>query len=360
MLSDFIDPYRLARPMLFRMDPEKAHELALAMLKNGLPVKTAPDIDPVLRIKVAGLDFANPIGLAAGFDKQAEVMQGILDLGFGYTELGSILRHPQPGNPRPRLFRVPEAEAVINRMGFNSEGFTPCLRRLTVFRDQSQGRIRGLVGVNLGLNKDGADAASDYAAGIAAFAPYADYLVVNISSPNTPGLRDLQQREQMKELLHPALAARQAAAKQPPLFVKIAPDLTEAQMEDIASVALSCDIDGIIVGNTTVSRPGSIPPHLAAEAGGLSGRPLFQLSTEVLGRIYKLTRGKITLIGCGGVFSGEDAYAKIRHGASLIQLYTALIYEGPSVVARIARDLASLLKRDGFKSVSEAVGADIQ
>ena len=300
--------------------------------------------------------FSNPVGLAAGFDKQAEVIGDVLDFGFGFTELGSILPEPQTGNPQPRLFRIPEAEAVINRFGFNSHGLTRCKLRIAAYRAANQGNTRGLVGINVGKNKETADAASDYVKVITTLAPFADYLTANISSPNTPGLRDLQRREPLMELLKQCVAARDAGVKKPPLFVKIAPDLTDEQKEDIVDVVTSTGVDGIIIGNTTISRPPEIPAHVAAEAGGLSGKPLFALSTRVLADFYRLTKGKIPLIGCGGVSSGADAYAKIRAGASLVQLYTALIYQGPALIPRINRELAALLKRDGFSSVSAAVG----
>ncbi len=339
------------------MDAEAAHGLAIAALKWGLGPRFKNDPDPVLRTKVFGLDFPNPVGLAAGFDKHGEAAGACLGLGFGHVELGSVTPRPQPGNPKPRMFRIPGAEAVINRFGFNSVGFDALLPRLRAWRESNASALRGLVGVNVGKNKETENAAEDYTAGIAAFAPYADYLAINVSSPNTPGLRNLQERKPLAELLQAAMEARRSTPRKPPLLVKIAPDLTEGQMEDIAEVVLASGVDGMIVGNTTVSRPDEIPPELAKEAGGLSGRPLFGMSTRVLSRMYSLTQGKVPLIGCGGIFSAEDAYAKIRAGASLVQLYTGLVYEGPCLVARINRGLAALLKRDGFRSVADAVGA---
>jgi dihydroorotate dehydrogenase len=341
--------YGLLRPLLFRLDPENAHKLTIAFLKTGLGPRSH-FADPILSIKVCGLAFPNPVGLAAGFDKQAEAPQAILDLGFGFAELGSITPKPQSGNPRPRLFRIPEADAVINRFGFNSDGLEICLGRI------ARKRTRGIVGINVGKNKESTDASADYVTGVKAFAPHADYLTVNVSSPNTPNLRDLQGREQLTALLKDVLNARNAGAKKPPLFVKVAPDLTEAQQEDIAEVALTSGIDGLIIGNTTVTRPSSIPAEMAKEAGGLSGRPLFSLSTQVLANLYKLTQKKIPLIGCGGISNGADAYTKIRAGASLVQLYSALVYKGPRLVPQINRELAALLKRDGFTSVADAVG----
>lgn len=354
------DPYALMRPFLFRLDPENAHKLALALLKKGLGPKVAPADDKILHIHIAGLDFRNPIGLAAGFDKNAAVINELLGCGFGFVEIGTITPKPQPGNPRPRLFRITEARAAINRLGFNSEGMDICLQRIKAWYDEGRrpksGIQRGLIGINLGKNKDSTDAAADYVAGYKKLASYADYITINISSPNTPGLRDLQGREQLAALLKQVTDARSAETHKPPIFVKIAPDLDETQQKDIAEVVLASEVQGMIIGNTTTARPSNLPPQLAKEAGGLSGVPLFGPSTRVLGNMYKLTQGKLPLIGAGGVSSGADAYAKIRAGASLVQIYTSLIFEGPGIVRRIKRDLAALLKLDGFKSVSEAVG----
>ncbi len=352
------DLYPLLRQLLFQLDAETAHHFAITCLKKGLGPHVRNDSHPLLRTNVCGLDFPNPVGLAAGFDKQCEVIDEILQFGFGFAEAGGVVPLPQVGNPKPRLFRVPEARAVINRMGLNSDGMDACLRRFAAWHDASIRRRHGIVGINIGKNKDGTDAAADYVTGIKKFAPYADYFTLNISSPNTPGLRNLQGREQMAELLKQVMAAREAGAKKPPVFVKIAPDLTEAQQEDIAEVVLESGAEGMVAGNTTVSRRAGISPHLAKETGGLSGKPLFEMSTQLLSRMYKRTQGKIPLIGCGGVFSAEDTYAKIRAGASLVQLYTALIYEGPGLVPRITRGVAALLKRDGFRSVGEAVGCN--
>lgn len=348
--------YPLIRPALFLVEAEDAHHLAISALKAGFGPRFRNDIDPILHTKVCGLEFANPVGLAAGFDKHAEVINAVLGFGFGSAEIGSITPKPQAGNPRPRLFRAPEAEAIINRFGFNSHGFGSCLERIQTYRATKQSN-NGILGINIGKNKESPDATADYVAGIKVFAPYADYLTVNVSSPNTPGLRDLQAKSVLESLLKQVVDARNALAKKPPVFVKIAPDQTEEQMSDIAEVVLTCGIDGLIIGNTTISRPDNIRAHLAKEAGGLSGKPLFELSTHVLAEMYRLTGGKIPLIGCGGISSGADAYAKIRSGASLVQLYSALIYHGPHLVNRINHELAALLKRDGFRSVQEAVGS---
>ena len=360
MIKSPFDIYPLLRPFLFLMDAEKAHGWAIACLKKGLFPASKITNDAVLNTTLGGIDFAHPLGLAAGFDKHAEVIDPCFDLGFSFVELGGVTPAPQPGNPQPRLFRIPEAKAVINRFGFNSVGGDVFLRRLTAWRDTQTRSTRRIVGINLAKNKATADAADDYVKGIAMFAPHADFLTVNVSSPNTPGLRDMQERGALSELLQKAVQARAASNKKPLLFLKIAPDVTETQTRDIAEVALASNIDGIIIGNTTISRPDVAGSPTANETGGLSGKPLFKMSTALLGQMYQLTEGKIPLIGCGGVFTGSDAYAKIRAGASLIQIYTSLVYEGPMVISRILTELAALLKRDGFTSVKDAVGADFR
>jgi dihydroorotate dehydrogenase len=350
--------FRLLQPALSRLDAEIAHRLAVAALKTGLvPSAETPD-EPILRSRVWDLDFANPVGLAAGFDKHGDVPDALLRLGFGLVEVGSITPRPQPGNPRPRLFRLAEDEAVINRYGFNSLGIEHAERRLRA-RKPGAG---GPVGINVGKNKDTPDGATDFVVGIERLCSLADYLVVNISSPNTPGLRDLQARADMERLIERVLKARARSVplsgKTPPLLVKLAPDLDEIALTDAAEVALASGIDGLIMGNTTLARPASLKGRHRGEAGGLSGKPLFALSTQRLADLYRLTGGRLPLVGCGGVSSGADAYAKIRAGASLVQLYSALVYEGPDLVWRVKRDLAALLRRDGFASVAEAVGAD--
>ncbi|GLR79444.1 quinone-dependent dihydroorotate dehydrogenase [Azospirillum oryzae] len=354
-----IDLYPLAGPLLFRFDPETAHGLTIKALKSGLVPPARGKDEPALHTRVWGLDFTNPVGLAAGFDKNAEVVDAMLNLGFGFVEPGSVTPRPQPGNPRPRLFRLVEQRAVINRMGFNNEGLEAFAQRLERRREKAR-RAPGIVGANLGKNKDTADAADDYVIGVRRLAPLADYLVVNVSSPNTPGLRALQGRDPLRALLERVLEARASCglSRNPPLLLKIAPDLTVEDKSDIAAVALESGIDGLIVSNTTIARPDSIPAAMRSEAGGLSGAPLFEPSTSVLREIYALTGGKLPIVGVGGVATGEDAYAKIRAGASLVQLYSAMVYAGPAVVHRIRRELAELLRRDGFRSVAEAVGAD--
>jgi dihydroorotate dehydrogenase len=315
-----------------------------------LPRDRRPDASS-LAVEVWGRRLPNPIGLAAGFDKNAEVPDAALGMGFGLVEIGSVTPRPQPGNPRPRLFRLAEDRGVINRMGFPGEGLDAALARL------KKRPRNGFVGINIGANKDSSDRTADYVACSRALAPYADYLVCNVSSPNTPGLRNLQGRAQLADLLKRVQDA--IAAEPVPLAVKIAPDATDADLDDIVAVCRELRMDGIIVGNTTLSRPPSLASARRGEAGGLSGAPLAALSTEVLRRTARRVEGQFPLIGCGGVGSGEDAYAKIRAGATLVQLYSALVYDGPPLVRRIKDELAALLTRDGFASVALAVGADL-
>ncbi len=344
-----MDLFRHATGLVRLLPPETAHGLTLGLLAAGLyPGRGAPDL-PRLRIRVWQRDFANPIGLAAGFDKDANAVDMLPRLGFGFVEVGSILPRPQPGNDRPRLFRLPEDRAVINRMGFNSKGLAYAEARL-------RARRRGscIVGVNLGANKDTVDRVADYQQGIAALAPHADYLVINVSSPNTPGLRALQQRSELAELLARVGEVPRSGV---PLVLKIAPDIDRDEATAIAELALEHQVHGLIVGNTTVSRPAGLKNRNAAESGGLSGRPLMDLATAKLKEMYRLTAGRIPLVGTGGVTSGDDAYEKVLAGASLVQLYTALIYQGPSLVGRILRRLDQRLADDGFDSIERAVGA---
>jgi len=360
------DFYALLRPLLFRCQPEAAHGLAIRTLQlwQSWPGRavSAP-ADPRLRQRLWGLEFPNPVGLAAGFDKNGQVWRGILRLGFGFAEIGSVTPRAQEGNPRPRLFRLTEAEAVLNRMGFNNAGIAAMERRLRADGRAAAGRP-GLLGINLGKNKSTEDAAADYELGIRALARFADYLVINVSSPNTPGLRALQGRAPLQALIGRARQALDtapldagSAGQRPPLLLKIAPDLTPEDLADIAAVALEGGLDGLIVSNTTITRPG-VDPRWREEAGGLSGKPLFSLSTRVLADIYRLTEGRLPLIGVGGISSAVEAYAKIRAGASLVQLYSALIYRGPRLARRINQDLPALLRQDGFDTIAAAVGAD--
>ncbi len=339
--------FQTLRPWLFRLDPERAHRLTIAALKTGLAPAAQAD-DPILATSFAGLALPNPIGLAAGFDKDAEVPDAMLRLGFGFVEIGTVTPRPQAGNPKPRLFRLAEDAAVINRMGFNNAGLEQAVLRLTA----RAGRT-GIVGANVGANKDSDDRIADYAMGVRAAAPHASYLTINISSPNTPGLRSLQDGPALAELLARALAARGAIAA--PMFVKVAPDLTPAEIDSIARTAIDAGIDGLIVANTTIARP-PLASRFAGEAGGLSGRPLAPLAMAALKGFAAATGGRLPLIAAGGIDSGAEAYARIRAGASAVQLYSALVYGGPGLVGRIKTDLVTLLRRDGFASVGEAVG----
>jgi dihydroorotate dehydrogenase len=349
--------YGLLRPFIFALDAETAHKTALAALNLPWPYRGA--IDPMLRQRVAGLDFAGPVGLAAGFDKDGQVAHGMRRFGFAFGEIGTLTPLPQAGNPRPRLFRLAQDEAVINRMGFNNEGQAAALDRLS-----ARGRPKDFVlGINIGANKDAADRIEDYARGVTAMAPHADYLAINISSPNTPGLRALQDRGALDELLSRVMAARGPSgppngSHSPPIFLKVAPDLEPADVDDISELAVAHGLGALIVSNTTISRPPLTSRH-ANETGGLSGAPLHDLALARLKDFRRRLGNKLPLIGVGGIATADQAYARIRAGASLVQIYSAMVYEGPYLAARINAGLAGLLRRDGFKSVSEAVGADV-
>jgi dihydroorotate dehydrogenase len=351
-----LDMYPLIRPILRRLPAETAHNLTLRALEAGLGrlivdrLAREPD-PPVLAQRLWGLEFPNPVGLAAGFDKDARAAEALRGFGFGFVEIGTVTPRPQPGNPKPRLFRLEEDQAIVNRMGFNSGGLDAAVERL------QRRRRTGIVGVNLGKNRDSRDAVADYSEGIRSASEVADYLVVNISSPNTPGLRDLQHHASLQSLLVPLLRARDESRRPAPLLVKIAPDLTLEEREDIASIALAAGVDGLIVSNTTVDRPAGLVSSHAMQSGGLSGRPLFASSTTLLADMYRLTHGRLPLIGVGGVGSATEAYHKIRAGACLVQLYTALVFAGPGLVTDIKKGLAELLRADGFTCVAEAVGA---
>lgn len=345
---------RAGLAVLRRLDPERAHGLALSALRMGLAPAPGPVTSPRLACRLAGMDLPNPVGLAAGFDKNAVAVAALARAGFGWLEVGAATPRPQPGNPRPRLFRLPEDGAVINRFGFNNDGADAMATRLA-------GRGRGSVplGLNLGANKDSADRAADFAAVLATCGAHVDFATINVSSPNTERLRDLQGPEALRALLAGVMATRAGLARPVPLFLKIAPDLDEAGIEAVAGVALDAGIDGIIATNTTLARDG-LRGAAAGEMGGLSGRPLFHRSTAVLARVARVTAGKVPLMGVGGIASAEDAYAKIRAGASAVQLYTALAYRGLSLAGDIARGLDRLLARDGFGRLAEAVGADLR
>lgn len=342
--------YSLAHPLIFRLHAERAHQLSIAALKLA-PIPSIGFADPSLHQQVAGLDFANPVGLAPGYDKDAEVPAEILRLGFGFTEVGTLTPLPQKGNKRPRLFRLVEDRAVINRMGFNNEGQAEAIRRL---QNLPPGALTGPLGINIGANKDSDDRVADYVTGVRNMEPVADYLTINISSPNTPGLRALQDRAALDDLLGKAMAARVSGT---PVFLKVAPDLEPADIDDIVEVSVARGIAALIVSNTTITRP-PLKSRYAGEAGGLSGAPLRDLAQQRLVDFRKASGGKIPLIGVGGISSAEDAYARIRAGASLVQIYSALVYEGPGLARAINKGLARLLKRDGFASIADAVGAD--
>ena len=340
--------YPLLRPLAFALNAERAHRWTIGALKM-LPAGRPAAPDPALAVTVAGLDFPNPVGLAAGFDKNGEVWRQMLGFGFGFVEVGTLTPRPQQGNPKPRLFRLAGDEAVINRMGFNNEGQDAAAIRLAR-RDCSA----GIVGINIGANKDSADRIADYAAGVRLMAPLADYLAINISSPNTPGLRSLQDEGALNALLAAVMEAR---ADGPALFLKVAPDLEAADVDGIARAALDHGIDALIVANTTVSRPPLASRH-REEGGGLSGAPLGPLALRRLRDFRRATGGALPLIAAGGVGSGADAYARIRAGASLVQLYSALVYRGPGLARSIVRELKVLLARDGFARLTDAIGTE--
>ncbi|XP_025115969.1 dihydroorotate dehydrogenase (quinone), mitochondrial-like isoform X2 [Pomacea canaliculata] len=385
-------------PMVHWLNPETAHKLSVAAAKYKL-VPRPRVADPLsLKTEVWGRTFNNPVGLAAGFDKHGEAVDGLLKAGFGFVEIGSVTPVPQPGNEKPRVFRLTEDRAVINRYGFNSEGHDAVFKRLRhreaepvvsdmikyphmgdarnranvnfwtehtqMWPNHKLRRERGLMGVNLGKNKLSGHPVSDYVTGVRIFGKVADYLVINVSSPNTPGLRDLQGKKELEELLDQVVAERDRlrVSPKPPLLLKIAPDLSDKDKEDIAAVVTRPQggVDGLIVTNTTVQRPSTLKSKHKGEAGGLSGEPLKDMSTSVVRDMYRLTKGKVPIIGTGGISSGKDAYEKIKAGASLIQVYTALVYHGPPVVAKIKRELDQLLREDGYNSVTEAVGADFK
>ncbi len=341
--------YRLIRPLAFLADAEAAHRATIAALKAA-PRRKPPAFDPLLTTSVAGLGFPSPVGLAAGFDKDAEVADAMLGLGFGFVEVGTLTPQPQVGNPQPRLFRLAEDKAVINRMGFNNRGLEDALARL-----ERRDRSRGVVGVNIGANKDSADRVADYVAGVRAMSPVADYLTINISSPNTPGLRQLQDEGALRELLSAVNEARTVGG--PPVFLKVAPDLGAGEPDQIVRVAMHHGIDAIIVANTTTSRP-PLKSRLAGEAGGLSGEPMKALALDALRRFRAASGAAMPLIAVGGISSADDAWARIQAGASLVQLYSAMVYEGPGLGRRIAQGLAERVREAGFASISEALGQE--
>jgi dihydroorotate dehydrogenase len=333
------------------LDPEAAHRATVRMMASPLAPRFHVRRDPMLAIRVAGIDFPNPLGLAAGFDKNAEAPNAMLRLGFGFVEVGAATPRPQAGNDRPRVFRLSEDEAVINRYGFNNDGLERIAARL------ARRRRTGIVGINLGANKDSKDRIEDFVAGVRRLEGLVDFYTVNISSPNTPGLRALQDKAALAELLSRVIAARDTLRTNAPVFLKVAPDLADADKADIADAIARHGVAALIVSNTTIARPAGLKSPYAAEKGGLSGRPLFAPSTALLKEFHQALGGRAPLIGVGGVSSADDAYAKIRAGASLVQLYTALIYKGPALIAEIIEGLPKRLKADGFQRLSDAVGA---
>jgi dihydroorotate dehydrogenase len=339
-------------PLLRRIDPERAHNLALYALRLGLAGRATNSDEAILAVDAFGKRFTNPIGLAAGFDKNAVAVRALMHLGFGFVETGTVTPCPQPGNPRPRLFRLDVDHAVINRMGFNNAG-------LEAFRARLAALPRGpvLLGANVGINKEGAEPERDYPAMIAAVAPFADYVVINVSSPNTPGLRDLQGEAQLRAILR---AVAREVPNRPPVLVKIAPDLPRDGLASIVETCVAEGVQGLIVSNTTISRDPGLRSPAAREAGGLSGAPLFRLSTAVLARAFLLARGRLALIGVGGVSTGQDALTKISAGASLVQLYTAFAYAGPALIPRLKQELAAALRAAGFASIRDAVGSEAE
>ncbi|GFS30171.1 dihydroorotate dehydrogenase [Nephila pilipes] len=345
----------IAMPTLhYLLSPETSQNVGILAAKWALIPKCKVEDGSLLKTSLWGLEFSNPIGIAAGVDKNAKALPGLFKCGIGFLEVGTVTPLPQNGNPKPRIFALPEDEALINRCGFNSEGHNYVQRNLTVWNKT------GILGVNLGKNKQSESVEEDYVLGVNEFAPIADYLTINVSSPNTPGLRSLQNRKELENLLDKVLEARDNSDKKPPVLLKIAPDLTYEEKKDIANVVMrkGKKIDGLIVSNTTISRPESLRGQHKNETGGLSGKPLKQMSTEAIKDMYKLTKGQIPIIGVGGVSSGEDAYEKIKAGASLIQLYTALTYEGPPVVGKIKRELKELLIADKYHNIADAIGAN--
>ena len=344
--------YRIIKPLVFSLDAEAAHRATIAALKlrRGTGFPPEPPRTPELEATVAGLKFPNPVGLAAGFDKDGEVPEQMLNFGFGFVEVGTLTPQPQAGNPKPRLFRLEEDEAVVNRMGFNNRGQAQARQRL-----DRRTRWRGIIGVNIGANKDSTDRIADYAAGVRAMSPVADYLTINVSSPNTPGLRQPQDEGALRALLSAIQEARDPSG--PPVFLKVSPDLGEGEPDQIVRVAIQHRIDAIVVSNTTVSRPPLKSKH-AGETGGLSGEPLKRLALKALREFRSASGGQIPLIGVGGIANAGDAWERIRAGASLIQLYTAMVYQGPGIARRIVRALAERVSREGFANIAEAIGTE--
>ena len=351
--------YKYVRPAIFKIDPETTHGLTIKAMRTGAIRACSTIKSQALEQELFGLTFKNPVGLSAGFDKNAEVIGPILKLGFGYTEVGTVTPKPQGGNPRPRVFRDPNSGSVINRMGFPNGGLRVFKPNVEKFLDSSN-RAEGIIGINIGMNKDQTNPVDDYCFLIKELAHLADYLTVNISSPNTPGLRDLQQKDILLELLSKMMKTRQEVCgdNPPALLVKLAPDLTEEQQGEIAGALMEAKVDGVILSNTTLDRPNYLPENFREETGGLSGIPVREKSTAIIRNFYKLTEGKLPIIGVGGISKPEHAYEKIKAGASLVQLYTGMIFEGPEIANNINKGLIDLMKKDGFTTIKEAVGSD--
>jgi dihydroorotate dehydrogenase len=350
----------LAGPLLLRalqlLPPESAHALAMRALRQGRPWPGNLPASPRLRTRFLGFELPHPLGLAAGFDKNAEAVPGLFKLGFSFVEIGTVTPRPQAGNPRPRLFRLRRQQALINRMGFNNDGLDAVRARL-----EKLGALPGPIGANIGANRDSADPIADYVAGLRGLYPLVDYLTVNVSSPNTPGLRDLQRRDRLDLLLRALLKTRDSLSPTgapKPLLLKIAPDLTAADEAEVAEIALARGIDGLVISNTTTTRPDALIGRHRHEPGGLSGPPLAPRSAEQLGRFFRLTAGRLPLVGVGGIASGADAYQRIRAGASVLQLYTALVYQGPGVIRRLLGELDRRLAEAGCARLSDAIGGD--
>ncbi len=353
--------YKRVRPAIFKIDPETTHKLTIKALKTGLIRPCSVVKSPALEQDIFNLKFLNPVGISAGFDKNAEAIAPALKVGFGCTEVGTVTPKPQSGNPRPRIFRDVESGSVINRMGFPNGGlrvFKPNIEKFMANPDRPQ----GVVGINIGMNKEQLNPAEDYCALIRELAPLADYMTVNISSPNTPGLRDLQQKDILLDLISKMMATRQevcgdiSSGKAPAFLIKLAPDLNEQQQEEIADTLMQSGVDGVILSNTTLDRPDYLPADFNAEKGGLSGAPVRDKSTAIIHNFYKLTKGELPIIGVGGISNAEHAYEKIKSGASLVQLYTGMVYEGPEIANNINKGLIKLLEQDGLSSISDAIG----
>lgn len=352
--------YPLVKPLLFCLDAERAHDLTITAMRKNLVPGIPPPETPGLKVSLWNKMFPNPLGLAAGFDKNAAVIGPVLGLGFGFTEVGTVTPRAQPGNPKPRIFRETRTHAVINRMGFPNQGLRAFQENLTHFLEQKP-RPPGLVGLNIGMNKDTKKPEKDYAILIRALAPMADYLTVNISSPNTPGLRNFQKPENFKKLIGAILEerARTCGAHPPPVLVKLAPDLKRDEQKDLARLAVEMRLEGLILSNTTLARPKALPQKFAHEKGGLSGAPLREKADRILKNFYRLTEGQIPLVGVGGIETADHAYQKIKNGATLIQLYTGLVYQGPSIAHDILAGLQTCMERDGYDNITQAIGADV-